>query len=316
MTQKNTFTAIITKSSKREYQCFVPHEEREIIAVALREIIRKDHLVVGDQVKIRPIENDDKYEIFELIPRSSEIFRKIVRINKKKVIAANVDLGLIVSAVSKPNYKANLIDRYLTRAKQWQIEPVIIFNKMDQFDNQFDIEFEKKKFESLGIRFFEVSNKSDDWNDQLDKLKDLLQDKTSIFLGQSGVGKSQLINNLTNEEFSLKTNVLAKGVDKGSHTTTWSEYYQYKQIALIDSPGIRSLAMNDIEIEDLDLAFEDIINLSLNCKFKDCKHLEKSNRCYFKELSPETIENQIILSRLNSYIRIREEIEEIPKWKK
>lgn len=315
MTEEIEYIATISRSSKREYDCVISSTDEIVTAVALREIIRKDHLVVGDRVKVRPIPNDTKYEIFEAIPRTSEVFRKIVRINKKKVIAANVDYAIIVNAVSRPAYKPNLIDRYLTRAIQWGVTPIVIFNKMDQFDNQFDLEFEKRKFTYLGIQTFELSNKNYDWESNLSELKKTLKNKVSIFLGQSGVGKSELINTLTDQEYELKTNRLAKKVEKGSHTTTWSEFYQHNDVALIDSPGIRSLAMNDLDMEDLDHAFSNIVELATNCQFRDCQHSEKSKGCYFHTLS-DSEEDLFISKRLESYKRLKEEILSVPHWQK
>ena len=124
--------AKIIRSSKREFDCLVPDTKVEVKAVCLREILKKEHPVVGDTVHLREMESDDRYEIFEVEERQNEIFRRIVRSRKKKVIASNLDAILIVTSVSKPEYKPFLIDRYITRTVQWNIPAIVVFNKMDE----------------------------------------------------------------------------------------------------------------------------------------------------------------------------------------
>lgn len=318
MTMKNqVFMAKIIRSSKREFECLIPENKQIVSAVCLREIIKKNHLVVGDNVMIRPQTNDIKYEIYELLARTNEIFRRIVRVNKKKVIASNIDLILIVASVSKPDYKPFLIDRYITRSVQWDIPALVIFNKMDQFENQFDIELEKKKFIQLGVNFFEISNiKESPYYKNLNPLGELLKNKTTITLGQSGVGKSKLISSLSGGDIELLSSRLAKGIQKGAHTTSWAELIDLKNFYMIDSPGIRSLSVNDISNEELPELFPDLLPLFSNCQFKDCRHEENSKGCYFNTLELETDEEMVIYSRLIAFLKMREEVEKIPDWQR
>ncbi len=309
--------AKIIRSGKREFDCLIPETKEEVVAVCLREILKKSHVVVGDNVKIRPIENDNRYEIFELIPRENEIFRRIVRSNKKKVIASNVDVILIVAAVSKPEYKPFLIDRYITRSVQWEIPAIVIFNKMDQFEGQFDLELEKKKFDYLGINYFEISNLEDSqYFNNIHELRTLLHGKTAICLGQSGVGKSKLITTLSGGSVELLSSRLAKGVEKGAHTTTWAELLDLGDFYMIDSPGVRTLAVNDITLSELPELFPDLTPLFQQCKFKDCKHQENSKGCYFNQLDLENDQDLIVYNRLIAYLKMYEEVSEIPEWKR
>lgn len=309
--------AKIIRSSKREFDCLVLESKEVVKAVCLREIIKKNHPVAGDNVIIRKLENDIRFEICELIDRDNEIFRRIVRSNKKKVIASNVDLILIITSVSKPDYKPFLIDRYIARACQWEIPAIVILNKMDQFDNQFDIELEKKKFEMIGINSIEISNESESkYFENIDQLRELLKGKTTICLGQSGVGKSRLISSLSSGKVELLSSRLAKGIEKGAHTTTWAEIIDLEDFFMVDSPGIRSLAVNDLPLEELTGYFAELIPYFTKCKFSDCKHEENSKGCAFDELDLDSQEGVILHNRLISYLKMRDEITEIPEWQK
>jgi ribosome biogenesis GTPase len=303
MQNENTVQAKIIRSSIREFDCVILDSKEIVKAVCLREVLKKGHLVVGDNVEIRPQEADDRYEISGLITRSNEISRRIVRSNKKKVIASNVDLILIVSSVSNPKHKPFLIDRYLARACEWEIPAVVILNKMDEFDDQFDLELERKKYEMIGVNCVEISNTPDNhYFKNMEDLKNLLKGMTTICLGQSGVGKSKIISSLSGGKVELLSNRLAKGIEKGAHTTTWAE--------IID------LAVSDLPIEELSGYFAELHPYFENCKFSDCKHEENSKGCGFHDLNLEDDHDIIIYNRLISYLKMKDEIEEIPQWKR
>lgn len=222
-----------------------------------------------------------------------------------------------MASVSKPDYKPFLIDRYITRSVQWEIPAIVIFTKMDEFDNQFDIELEKKKFDFLGINYFEISNKEQNlYSNQMEKLKSLLKNKTAITLGQSGVGKSKLISNLSNGKVELLSSRLAKGVQKGAHTTSWAELIDLEDFYMIDSPGVRTLAVNDITKDELPELFPDLSKHFSKCKFKDCRHEDNSKGCYFNTLNLEDDEDLITYQRLIAYLKMREEVEKIADWER
>jgi ribosome biogenesis GTPase len=309
--------AKIIRSSKREFDCLIDGSKDVIKAVCLREVIKVNHVVVGDNVLIRPLVNDERYEIYEIVERKNEIFRRIVRSNKKKVIAANTDVILIVASVSKPDYKPFLMDRYITRSVQWGVPAIVIFNKMDQFDDQFDIEMEKKKFDYLGVNYFEVSSMpGTEYHKNVAPLKDLMNGKTAICLGQSGVGKSKLITELSGGKIELLSSRLAKGIQKGAHTTTWAELIDLDSFFIIDSPGVRTLAVSDIAISELPELFPDLIPYFGKCQFHDCRHEDNSKGCFFNTLDLDKDEDYIIFLRLVAYTRMRDEVEVIPDWKR
>src|SRR5690606_17195654 len=150
--QNELLEAKIFRSAKRLFDCQLRANKQMVSAVAHANVLRSMPPVVGDNVMLKFDEQNDQFEILEVLERDSEIFRSLVRERKKKVIAANIEILVIVTSVSKPTYKSGLIDRYLLRSSQWEIPAIVVFNKMDEFDNQFDLEFERKKLSHLFVK--------------------------------------------------------------------------------------------------------------------------------------------------------------------
>lgn len=311
--------ARVFKSAKREFDCKVLESGDMVVATALGNLLKGDEntIVVGDYVMI-----DEKNTIIEVLPRTNEMYRLIIREQKKKITASNCDLLVIVSSVSRPEYKRGIVDRFLVRAHQWGIRPLMVFNKMDEFDGDaLDFQFEFDRMSMLGIECFEVSALNKDYRPQflklgLEDLKNRLQHKTSIFLGQSGVGKSKLISLVSDGQIDLLSRDVGR-VGKGTHTTTWSEIVDSKDMAMIDSPGIRSFGVEDLLEEELITYFPDIEEKAVLCKFSNCDHSPESGGCYFySKLEQNTRETDLIMSRLDSYLRMKEEISQIPSYQK
>jgi len=309
--------ARVFKSAKREFDCKMEGSGEMVVATALGNLLKGDEntIVVGDYVMI---ENNT---IVEVLPRTNEMYRLIIREQKKKVTASNCDLLVIVSSVSKPEYKRGIVDRFLVRAHQWGIRPLMVFNKMDEYDPDIlDIKFEFDRMNNLGIECFEVSAAMSDYRPRylalgLEDLKSRLTNKTSIFLGQSGVGKSKLISQVSDGKINLLSNVVGK-VGKGKHTTTWSEIVDCESMSLIDSPGIRSFGVEDLLQEELITYFPDLEEGAVKCKFSNCSHSEDSKGCYFYTLDQNSRETQLLMSRLDSFCRMKEEISETPSYLK
>lgn len=310
--------ARVFKSAKREFDCKIIDTGEMVVATALGNLLKGDEntIVVGDYVMI------DNNVIVEVLPRTNEIYRLIIREQKKKVTASNCDLMVIVSSVSRPEYKRGIVDRFLVRAHQWGIRPLIVFNKMDEFvESELDIKFEFDRMDKLGIECFELSAADPSYKPSylslgLDDLKQRLHHKTSIFLGQSGVGKSRLITQVSEGKIALLSNEVGK-VGKGKHTTTWSEIVDCESMSLIDSPGIRSFGVEDLLEEELITYFPDLEEGAVQCKFSNCEHLESSKGCYFhSKLDQNAYETKLIMSRLDSYLRMKEEISQTPSYLK
>ncbi len=311
--------ARVFKSAKREFDCKFIESGQMVVATALGNLLKGDEntIVVGDYVMI-----DENSTIVEVLPRTNEMFRLIVREQKKKVTASNCDLMVIVSSVSRPEYKRGIVDRFLVRAHQWGIRPLMVFNKMDEYDsNILDIKFECDRMGNLGIECFEISALDLNYKLQylslgLSDLKDRLHGKTSIFLGQSGVGKSKLISASSDGLINLLSKEVGK-VGKGTHTTTWSEIVDCESMSLIDSPGIRSFGVEDLLEEDLISYFPDLEEGAVLCKFSNCSHEEGTTGCFFHtKLEQNTHQTKLLMSRLESYLRMKEEISQTPSYLK
>jgi ribosome biogenesis GTPase len=203
---------------------------------------------------------------------------------------------------------------------QWDIPAILIFNKMDLFNKETNLKFEEERLKGLGVECFEVSSVQPEYQPQffskgMTNLKKHLQGKTAILLGQSGVGKSKLISELSDQAVDLLSAELGK-VGKGSHTTTWAEMIDCQNFMLVDSPGIRSMSLGDIYQDEVLGLFPDLDVNSQRCKYQNCQHLENSQHCYFKTLDPSQEQNKPTLSRLESYQRIHQEASTKAAWER
>lgn len=303
----------------RDFTCKILESSELVKAQAMGNLLKEGEIVVGDFVEIQPGQVCDHYEIHNLLPRTNEIFRIQVRESKKKVTASNCDALIITTSVSRPNFKRGIIDRFLVRAIQWQIHPIVVFNKMDLFEGEVDLAFEENRLKEIGVQCFELSALEENYKPRFitkgaKELKKYISGKTVLFLGQSGVGKSQLITSLSDGYATLLSQEVGVKSQKGSHTTTWSEIIDCPDFFLIDSPGIRSLSLDDIAPNDLLSYFPDLCEIVPHCQFPNCKHEKDSKGCGFYQLDENQKSTQMILSRLDSYKRIYEEISELPQW--
>ncbi len=317
-----TIKARIFRSSKRHFDCQRLDTKELITATALAMLLKEDHLVVGDYVNlIPPPMPGQEWVIESIIERKNFIFRNLPRVNKKNVIAANIDVLLVVVSAGVPAYKRGLVDRYLVRSDYWNIPAYVIFNKMDLYDeSEFDIQFEAERLKWLNVESFEVSAHNGELppkylSQGFNDLSKKLEGKTAVLVGHSGVGKSRLITELSEGKIQLLSGDTNRA-NKGSHTTTWAELIDGEKFALIDSPGIRSMSLSDLTKEELIMSFSDIQEFATKCKFVSCNHEQNNKGCYFQKLDQDDRESQLILSRLDSYKRVLEEVIEIPDWQK
>lgn len=315
--------ARILRSGKRIFTCEMIDNKTIVEAPALATLLKEDHIVVGDFVMLEKIDSkSSEWQIIEVVPRKNEIFRLIPREQKKKVTAANCDVLVVVTSVSRPEYKRGMIDRYLVRAREWNIPTFLVFNKMDEFDDETgpDLHFEKLRLNGLDVECFEVSSvdlnyETRFFNNGLVELQNHLKNKTAVVLGHSGVGKSKLISLLSKGLVNLLSGELGK-LGKGAHTTTWAEIVNCGDFYLIDSPGVRSLALDDLLVEDLEFYFPDLFEISKHCKFRNCEHLDESKGCAFFDLNEEDEKTEMILSRLESFLKFKDELSKRPTWDK
>lgn len=280
--------------------------------------MKSGDLVPGDTVELEFRQNE--WIITKLLPRTNWIFRTLQRESKNKILASNVDFMLLVFSMERPVFKRGLLDRYLLRSAQWGIPALILLNKSDIYDSaqtEIDWDFEFERVKDLCAGIFCLSAKAPEASTPLPlaktfmQLETFLHKHTVIFMGQSGVGKSKLIQSLSHGEIETKS--LSLGVvGKGVHTTSWTDLHVLKEFNLIDSPGIRSLSLSDIEQPDLMNLMPDLAKFFGQCKFHNCQHEEQAKGCYFWSDSASNITK----SRFQSYLRFKEEIQSGKSWEK
>lgn len=253
-------------------------------------------LVTGDQVVWRP-GNQGIGVIVAQLPRHSELCRPDTR-GQLKPVAANVDLIVIVFA-PLPEPHANLIDRYLVAAEHAGIAPLLLLNKADLIDahNQPALDALLSVYRTLGYSLLEVSAHD---GAGMDALRQRLDGQVSVFVGQSGVGKSSLVNSLL-PGVDTRVGALSEMTGKGTHTTTTARLFHFPGGGeLIDSPGIREFGLGHVSRADVDAGFIEFQDLLGRCRFRDCKHDREPGCALLKALEEGRIQPQ----RMQSYRHI------------
>ncbi|WP_298237962.1 ribosome small subunit-dependent GTPase A [uncultured Algibacter sp.] len=230
---------------------------------------REDFPAVGDWVAISEYD-DNKVLIHSIFPRKTIIERQAVgKQGEKQIIATNIDFAFIVQAVDR-DFNINRIERYLTICNTSNVKPIIILNKIDLINDTVLNDLMSKVQERVKqVPVIAISNESQKGIERVKK--HIVKGKTYCLLGSSGVGKSSLLNNLSGKQL-MKTNTISTSTNKGRHVTSHRELIVLENGGIIiDNPGIREVGIAD-SIGGLEKTFEKIIELSKNCKFKDCTH--------------------------------------------
>ncbi|MBK2357191.1 ribosome small subunit-dependent GTPase A [Francisella hispaniensis] len=268
---------------------------------ALQRSHLKGELTVGDNVEIEY--TNSTYVITKLLDRKNLISRPNQYQRKNKNIAANIDNAVIIITHS-PAPVEHYIDRYLAALHNSDIEPVLVINKIDnqtEEDKQY-IRNLANVYQQIGYKIFYISAQN---NIGIDSLLEELKDKTSIFLGQSGVGKSETLNTILGEKITATTAV-SDSTKKGRHTTTCSTLYEIDDTtSIIDSPGIREFGLWHITKEELFDGFLDFKKYKGMCQFRNCSHEEGSKGCQIVEQVKQGHINPV---RFKNYHRILAEI--------
>lgn len=273
-------------------------------------------LAPGDVVEIEPDEMDeDKGQVVSLVPRKNEFVRWNVKGRCPQLLAANVDYMVLVTTPDEPPFRPRFIDRELAQAELLGLNPVVVCNKYDLISNNPDAEEHLKIWEDLGYRVMRISAKT---GEGISEFAELLRDHLSAFVGQSGVGKSSLVNVL-DDTCVLKTGSLSKKYGRGNHTTTkgslnrlqlntaYTGGIKGEVASIIDTPGIRRFMLNGIEADDLHLYFREFKPFVGQCKFGlGCTHTHEPD-CAIKN----AVKNgEITKKRYESWMRIRDQIKD------
>ena len=259
-------------------------------------------IVSGDKVEIKLL--DEKSGIIEkVIERKNYFIKKSLKDKKAHIIGANVDQILIISSIKSPYTKLSFIDKCLAASIYYNIKPILVFNKIDLLINEETLKLEEinKIYKSAGIETCYISAESGININEL--LKKLLNKKTLI-IGNSGVGKSTLINTISPSS-NQKTGHLSLKTGKGRQTTTFSETFEInKNTYVIDSPGFKDFYFFDIKRNDLKFLYPEFKLFNDKCKFNNCLH-QNEPKCFIKNL----IGKEISKKRYNNYLSILNELE-------
>ncbi|POY35818.1 ribosome small subunit-dependent GTPase A [Solitalea longa] len=257
-------------------------------------------VAVGDVVDFEMEAGEPTAVITYLHDRENYIIRKSVNLSKQtQVIAANMDQAILVVTLASPRTSLGFIDRFLVTAEAYHIPTILVFNKYDIYD-EADKEFLEQVeaiYKNIGYPCYEISALN---GYHIEQIKDLIKDKTTLFSGHSGVGKSSLINAIFPNK-QLKTAAISEAHQKGMHTTTFAEMFQLPFGGfVIDTPGIRELGVVDIEPEELSGYFPEMREFIQQCKFNNCTHVHEPGCAVLKAVD----EDIIAPSRYDSYVSI------------
>ena len=250
------------------------------------------------QPKVGDIVEFNDQSITKIYPRINDLIRPTI---------CNIDQALVVTSLKEPNLNLNLLDRFITILEFNDITPILIFSKWDlikeeEKDNINNIILYYKK---IGYQTFITST----IDKMIPNLKEILDDKVTVITGESGTGKSSLINEL-GLDVVLKTNEISKALNRGKHTTRHTELLKVGTGWLADTPGFGNLAFIDMEEIDIAHSMVEMFEVSSNCKYNGCLH-EKEPKCIVKE---KVLNKEILESRYNNYLLFLEEVRKNRKW--
>lgn len=291
----------------------VASESGETLPCVLRGILKKDKqriknlITVGDFVHYVPYEGSEGL-ITDVEPRKTILSRADnLDQQKEHLIAANIDLVIITVSVVLPPLKTNIIDRYIIASDRGGMDYVVIVNKIDRLEEpdqeveQYMFEEATKAYEIAGVPFFGVSATT---GEGMDRLKELMKGRASVFSGQSGVGKSSLINTLTGSNLLTREGV--QRTRKGSHTTTKAQLLPLEGGGwIVDTPGIRSFGLWELNRSEVAAYFDEIIRYAPECGFANCTHTHEENCAVIAAVEEEKIHP----FRYQSYCAILEQLD-------
>lgn len=244
---------------------YVQIGEQKVIQCRGRGVFRKNKVtpLVGDEVVFQA-ENDQEGYILEVKERKNELIRPPI---------ANVDQAFLVFSAARPDFSTMLLDRFLVLVEYNRIIPIICITKMDLAteDERSAIGAYCAHYEKAGYKVLLTSSETEDG---IEQLIPLLDNEITVFAGQSGVGKSSLLNVLR-PDLQIKTNDISSHLGRGKHTTRHVELIPVGNGLVADTPGFSSLDFTDIEIEDLNYCFPEIERESEHCKFRGCQHVQE-----------------------------------------
>ncbi|WP_299777188.1 ribosome small subunit-dependent GTPase A [uncultured Formosa sp.] len=270
----------------------------------LKGIKSTNPIAVGDIVdfEVETLDNVTTGVIHHIHDRKNYIVRKSVNLSKQThIIAANIDQVFLLITINNPPTLTSFIDRFLVTAEAYSIKTVLLFNKIDVYDADtiLEVRYLASIYRAIGYECIGISAET---GKNIDKVKNLMLGKVSMFAGHSGVGKSTLVNALE-PTLDLKTKAISSQHMQGQHTTTFAEMFDLSFDArIIDTPGIKGFGVVDMEKEEIGDYFPEFFALKQDCKFNNCLHIEEP-KCAVKAALDR---DEIAFSRYRSYVQIIE----------
>ena len=298
---KNTGSWYLVRTDDgRDVECKVKGTFR------LKGIRSTNPVAVGDRVRITGNPGGTAF-ITDIEERKNYIIRRSSNLSKQShILAANLDQCMLVATVNYPETSTTFIDRFLATAEAYRIPTLILFNKIDLYDEDDTryLDGLVHLYTTIGYPCIKVSALD---GRGLDEVKDKLRGAITLFSGNSGVGKSTLLNALL-PGTDARTGEISQAHNKGMHTTTFSEMYPVDQAGgyLIDTPGIKGFGTFDMEVEEIGHYFPEIFEASADCKYGNCTHRQEPGCAVLKAVE----EHRISQSRYASYLSMLDDKEE------
>ncbi|WP_223548814.1 ribosome small subunit-dependent GTPase A [Aestuariivivens sp. NBU2969] len=284
------------------YECRIKGKFR------IKGIKSTNPIAVGDVVDFELETNSDNVSgiIHKIHDRKNYIVRKAVNLSKQThIIATNLDQVFLMITINNPPTLTSFIDRFLVTAEAYSIKTILLFNKVDTYNDEalMEVKYLAHVYRNIGYECIGISAKT---GKNIEKVKALMTGKVSMFSGHSGVGKSTLVNAIE-PTLDLKTKEISSLHLQGQHTTTFAEMFDTGFGAkIIDTPGIKGFGVVDMDKEEVGDYFPEIFKLKQDCKFNNCLHIQEP-KCAVKRALDN---DEIAYSRYRSYLQILQGEEE------
>lgn len=298
---------VISNTGSR-YRVLIDGDEGQVLTAAAKGNLRikgirtTNPVAVGDRVEVTPNPNSEIAYITAIEPRRNYIIRRASNLSKEShILAANIDQALLICSLIKPQTATTFIDRFLATAEAYSVPAIIVINKIDLLSEPDDRELLDAVtflYQSIGYPVIHTSTKT---GQGIDALRNAVEGKTTLLSGNSGVGKSSIINALIPDAM-VATAEVSEVHETGMHTTTFSRMYDLPGGGrLIDTPGVRGFGTLDFEKYEVSHFFPEIFKFGQECKFSNCLHTEGEPGCAVRQ----AVENNLISqSRYASYLSI------------
>lgn len=273
----------------------------------IRGIRSTNPVAIGDHVEVTQNEDGTNW-ITELLDRKNYIVRRSTNLSyASHILAANVDMVALIVTINHPITSTTFIDRFLATCEAYRVPACLIFNKIDLLNEEElqELASLRQLYESLGYPTYAISALND-ISTVNHQLSSLFNDRITLLSGNSGVGKSTLINAIFGKDIA-RTGAISSAHHKGMHTTTFSEMHQLNNTSwIIDTPGIKGFGLLDVEKEEISHYFRDIFKVSRDCRYSNCQHTGEPGCAVYQAVT----KNGIALSRYESYLSILDDVNE------